>query len=368
MKFKTFLMRIGAIALLVLPPWVAVRAAIAFADYIGIGLQAQLDPILQKLNALPSLPAALLAGDYGLVAMLPFLFLYALPTAVVFAMLTEAYRSSGLLPRLSALLHPWTVKIGLEGEDLVRVHMGFGCNVPAVHRAKACNDCTKEACISAIAFGAACSYQHPATLAVLAAAGRADLSSLYLGLLVLSTVLFLRVFYGGSRSLALQLPAPVPTGSLQWPAPQSLLKHGWVQTLDFSKDVVTVFAGVCFVAALAAWSGLLALLDRLAGPLMALLGLPAEVASAVVMSAVRKNGMATILIDPAGGLKVPLQSASHLLGAVLLAGMVVPCVVTTLALAQSLGTKRASQLVVRQAAVVCVLVACLTWSGKFLGF
>lgn len=363
-----FFKRLGALFILVLPPWLAVRSAIAFADHLYDPLESAMDPLLAHLNAWPSLPAALLAGDYGLVAMLPFLFLYALPTAVVFSVLSEAYRQSGLLERLGKLLHPWTLRIGLEGKDLITVLMGFGCNVPALHNARQCNSCTREACMSAIAFGAACSYQHPATLAILAAAGRADLSVAYLALLVLSTALFLWVFYGGRRSAAIGLALPEIRTAWTRPKLGALLRHAAAQCVDFTQDVATVFAGVCFLAAFAAWSGLLGLLDRLAAPVMGWLGLPAQVAEAVVMSAVRKNGMATVLIDPAGGLKVPLHSASQLLGAVLLAGMVLPCVVTSLTLGKELGWRRTLPLLGRQAAVVLLLVTAITRGGQFLGF
>lgn len=362
------LKRLGALFLLVLPPYIAVRGAIAFADRASVPVQAWLDPVLAKLNALPSLPAALLAGDYGVVAMLPFLFLYALPTALFFGLLADAYRQAGLLDRLGRLLHPWMIKLGLEGRDLITINMGFGCNVPAVHAARSCHNCTKEACLSAIAFGAACSYQHPASLAILAAAGRADLAPIYLSLLVLSTAVFLRVFYGGPRSLAAALPAPSGGGHWAWPQPALLARNTWGQLKDFVLDATTVFAGVCALAALAAWSGLLSLLDRAAAPLMGLLGLPAQVGEAVVMSAVRKNGMATVLVSPQGGLRVPMNAPSQLLGTVLLAGMVLPCVVTTLALGKELGWKKTGSLLLRQVGVVLALVGALTWGGKALGF
>jgi Fe2+ transport system protein B len=364
----TFFRRAAALLLLVLPAFAAVQAAVAFADRVSVPLQAWLDPLLARLNALPSLLAALLAGSYGLAAMLPFLFLYALPTAVVFGVLSQAYAQAGLLERLSAEVHPWTVRLGLEGKDLVTVLMGFGCNVPAIHQAKACHQCTREACISAIAFGAACSYQLPSTLAVLAAAGRSGLAPIYLACLVLSTAVFLRVFYGGTRSLALGLPPPRIVLPLQWPRAGALLRSAWEQAVDFVKDLATVFAAVCALAALAAWSGLLQALDHLAAPFMRLLGLPAGVAEAVVLSGVRKNGMAVALIAPGGGLKVPLSSASQVLGTLLLAGMLVPCIVTSLALWQTMGGKKTSGLVLRQMACVSFFVALLVWSGRLWGY
>ncbi len=72
--------------------------------------------------------------------------------------------------------------------------MGFGCNVPAVISTGACSSCSRGTAISAIAFGAACSYQLPATLAVLAAASKTFglnlflLPFLFLSYLLLTTL------------------------------------------------------------------------------------------------------------------------------------------------------------------------------------
>ncbi len=93
--------------------------------------------------------------------MVPFLFLYALPTILLFSFILSVLKSSGLVDRFTSVLHPWLRPFGLEGRDLVRVIMGFGCNVPAVINSRACSGCTRAACVGAIAFGAACSYQLP---------------------------------------------------------------------------------------------------------------------------------------------------------------------------------------------------------------
>ncbi len=101
----------------------------------------------------------------------PFLFVWALPTMVIFALFMGAYKASGLVTRVTTALHPVMRRVGLTGRDLVRVVMGFGCNVPAVTSTRSCSDCTRCTTISAISFGSACSYQFPATLAVFAAVG-----------------------------------------------------------------------------------------------------------------------------------------------------------------------------------------------------
>jgi Fe2+ transport system protein B len=137
---------------------------------------------------------------------------------------------------------------------------------------------------------------------------------------------------------------------------------------DFTTDVATVFMGVCLLAAFAAWAGLLGLLDRLLAPLMAVLKLPGQVGEAVVLSAVRKNGMAAVLVDGAGGLKAPLNSASQVLAAVFLAGVLVPCIVTVLAIGRELGWRKLGTMLARQAIAACLITAGIAWSGAWCGF
>lgn len=127
LKFAPF-----SLLLLFGPAWFAVMQANALADRFYETLSKLLEPILNWINAGPAPLAAILGGDYGVIAMLPFLLLYALPTVIVFTLLIEIYKSTELIDRLSSALHPWLKPFGLSGRDLVRVVMGYGCNVPAV--------------------------------------------------------------------------------------------------------------------------------------------------------------------------------------------------------------------------------------------
>ena len=53
--------------------WIAVTQANALADQFYDSVGALLEPLLHWLGALPAPLAATLAGDYGVVAMFPFL-------------------------------------------------------------------------------------------------------------------------------------------------------------------------------------------------------------------------------------------------------------------------------------------------------
>ena len=146
--------RVLAILLLLLPAVIAVWVANGVAGLLDPLIQIGLAPLVNVLSQTPSLLREILIGRYGLVTMGPLLFVWAVPTVILYALFLGAYKASGLVERLTVALHPLLRPFGLSGRDLVRVIMGFGCNVPAVISARACSSYSRQTCVSAIAFGA----------------------------------------------------------------------------------------------------------------------------------------------------------------------------------------------------------------------
>ena len=175
------------------PAWVAVDAATRLADRIDPWVRARTGPLAGLLASWPQPLAEILAGDYGVVTMGPLLLVWATPVVVLHALLMGAYKASGLLDRLTSAMNPWLRPFGMTGRELARVVMGFGCNVPAVINARSSSPCSRSVCVSAIAFGSACSYQLGATLAVFAAAGRPELIVPYLLYLGATTLAYARL-------------------------------------------------------------------------------------------------------------------------------------------------------------------------------
>jgi Fe2+ transport system protein B len=346
------------------PAWIAVTQANRFADSLYEPLLNQLEAPLAWLNALPGPLAAISAGDYGIIAMFPFLLLYALPTIVIFSALLAVYKSSGLIDRLSYGLDPWLKPFGLGGRDLVRVVMGFGCNVPAVIATRSCSSCSRGACVSAISFGSACSYQLPATLAVFAATGYVWLGPVYLAVLALTTLIYLRLTTPRAQRDAtsrLLLPA---LGNLHRPQLRVILREIRQSLSDFFRMALPIFVGICCLAGLAQWTGTLAALTELSAPVMALFRLPPEAALAVVLGAVRKDGLAIGLLDGDwSALKVPMEGPLQILTVVYLAGVLLPCLVTVLTVAREMRPAFALKMVARQAGYAVAFSLVLAWGG-----
>ena len=181
------------LALLLSPSILSVIGANYFADFVHPIISDLLSGPIENLRTLPSPLMDILAGDYGFVSMGPFLFVWAAPVVVIYAVLLGIYKATGLLDRTSLAIHPLVKRIGVSGRDVTRIVMGFGCNVPAVISSRSCSSCSRGSTVSAISFGSACSYQFGSSIAVFAAAGMPWLVTPFLLYLTGTTILYTRL-------------------------------------------------------------------------------------------------------------------------------------------------------------------------------
>ncbi len=353
-----------AASLLLLPTAIAVTQANRFADWLYGPLTEVLAPLHTRIGDGPAFSTALLAGDYGLVSMFPFLLLYALPTVLAFSAILAVYKSSGLIDRLSVALHLWLRPFGIGGRDLVNVVMGFGCNVPAVVASRSCASCSRGTCVSAISFGSACSYQLPATLAVFAAADLAGLGIAYIAILAVTTLIYLRFTTPKALRLAGNALLLPEAGPLQAPSMRGMLREVLDNLRQFVTMAFPVFVGICFAAATLHSFGAFDALSRLLAPLMALFRLPGEAAAAVALGSVRKDGIAIGLLDDDwGNLKVGLGDPAQVLTAVYLAGVMLPCLVTLCTIGREMRWSFAARLCLRQMAWASAFGLAIAWVG-----
>ncbi|ELY60551.1 ferrous iron transport protein [Natronococcus amylolyticus DSM 10524] len=354
---------IASALVLLLPAVVAVWFANTIAGELDPIVGAALEPAVTWFEAapLPEPVAAVFVSDYGLLAMGPFLFVWALPTMLIFALFMGAYKASGLVTRVTTALHPVMRRVGLTGRDLVRVVMGFGCNVPAVTSTRSCSDCTRCTTISAISFGAACSYQFPATLAVFAAVGMSWLVVPYLVVLVATTLFYVRLI-APSEARTTSLAVDRRT-FLEWPRPRAIWREARSSFASFLTTALPVFAGICVVAALLEYVGALERLGDALVPAMGAFGLPAEAALPIVLASIRKDGIALLTADASG---ITALSPLQVLVAVYLAGVLLPCLVTAITVAREVSARFVAKMLARQAAAAIGFALALVWIGRLL--
>lgn len=351
-----------AILWLLLPAAIAVWAANGVAGILDPLVQMGLAPLITMLSQLPSLPREILIGRYGLATMGPLLFVWAVPTIVLYALFLGAYKASGLVEHITVALHPLLRPFGLSGRDLVRVIMGFGCNVPAVISTRACSSCSRQTCISAISFGSACSYQFGATLGVFSATNLPGLIVPYLAYLTVTTLIYTRLTAPkAARSprntlmIEQRTFLEVPRWPAIWRETQSTLSQ-------FFTNAIPIFLVITVIASVLDWFGLITLLAAWLNPLMGLFGLPPEATLPVILASIRKDGLLLFAEADTLALLTPLQ----ILTGVYLAGVLLPCLVTALTIAREQSVQFAVGLMARQAIAASFFAMLLAWGGNWL--
>ncbi|EMA42241.1 nucleoside recognition domain-containing protein [Halococcus hamelinensis] len=352
-----------SIALLLLPAAAAVHFANAVAAELSPWVETVLEPAVQWASGLPGPLAAVLGGDYGLLSMGPFLFVWAGPTILIFAVFMAVYKQSGLITRITASLHPYLRRVGLTGRDLVRVVMGFGCNVPAVTSTRGCSDCTRGTAVSAIGFGSACSYQFPATLAVFAAVDMPWLVVPYLAVLTTTTLIYARLI-APERARTASL-ATANRAFLQRPTWRSVWRETRTVIRSFFLKALPVFAGIVLVASLLDYFGVLDAMGQVLSPVMGLFNLSGSTALVVVMGSIRKDGLLLLQSEGLSG-TLSAMTPVQVLTAVYLAGVLLPCLVTAITVAKELSPRYAGRMMLRQAAAAAGFSLLIAWGGTLL--
>lgn len=352
-----------ALALLLAPSVIAVQVANTFAGWADPLVSGVLAGVIQTVKAAsPEFLAAMLVGKYGLLTMGPLLFVWAVPTVVLYALLLAIYKASGLLDRMTTALQPLMRPIGLTGRDLVRVIMGMGCNVPAVIATRSCSSCTRGACLHAIGFGSACSYQFGATLGVFAAVKQPGLIWPYLGYLTLTTLIYTRLVSHPQARSKLNILTIEGRSFLNWPSLAAVWREARETLQEFALRSLPIFFAITLVASLLDWFGAVARVASLLEPLMALFRLPAEAAVVLLMASIRKDGL-LLLAEQSSA--TALTSVQVLTG-VYLAGVLLPCLVTVLTIAREQSWKFAGRMIARQVVSAVVFALVLAWVGTWL--
>ncbi len=364
-----------AIGMVLSPALITVFGVNRLADLLHPVVAAWLAPVITAIDERgPDWLKLILTArhddfGYGLLNMGPFLLVWTLPTVLFYGAVVGVYKASGLVERINLALHPWMRPFGLSGRDVVRVLMGFGCNVPAVISTRACSGCSRQAAVSAIAFGSACSYQLPATLAVLGASAEPSgqspsvLALIFLGYLLTTTLVYLRLTSTPMARNSLNVLVTPRRPFLQWPSPSAIWREASGMLRQFVRQALPVFLLICLGASFLAHLGALDGMSRVVAPALHLFNLPADAALPVILSAVRKDGIFLFAGD--GGLAFPMTAAQTLTG-VYLAGVLTPCLVTALTIGRELSWRTMAGMLLRQAAFAIACTAILAWGAPLV--
>lgn len=249
-------------------------------------------------------------------------------------------------------IEPTMRKVGLDGQDIIPVLEGFGCNAAAITQANSqCSACTKTSCMSIISFGSSCSYQIGATLSIFSAAQHSWLFAPYLLLVFAGGILHNKLWYRKQNSF--HVTPPVYRNQLKWPSLKPLLKQIWGTIEMFLMQALPIFIGICIVVSLLALTPILTVISTIFTPLLYLLHIPDSMAPGILFSMIRKDGM--LLFNFGNGAVLQSLSPASLLVLVFFSSTFSSCMVTVSMMAKHLGLKQGGAIIGKQMVTSIVL-------------
>lgn len=303
-----------------------------------------IDPLRSYFEGQPAALRTILVGDYGLITLGWYSFLWAFPVVLLLGISLALVEETGLKDRITDSLDAWLRPIGLSGRDLIPVLSGFGCNVVAVFQSRACSACTRKSCVSLITFGAACSYQIGASLSIFGSAGHPWLFLPYLLVLFLAGALHTRLW---NRKAQPPAPPVYETRTfLQRPSPRALIWRVRVVIKQFLLQAMPIFLVICLAATALELSGALGRLTAAIGPALQIFHLPGDAAGGIVFSVLRKDGLLVLNQDDGAFLRT--LHAGQVFTLVYLASTLTACLVTLWTVRKELGWSFASALAGKQ--------------------
>ena len=350
------------VLLLLFPSILSVIGANYFAGFVHPIIEDLLSGTVNELRTLPSPLMGILAGDYGFVTMGPFLFVWAAPVVVIYALLLGIYKSTGLLDRTSLAIHPLVKRIGVSGKDVTKIVMGFGCNVPAVIGSRSCSDCSRGTVVSTISLGSACSYQFGASIAVFAAAGMPWLVVPFLFYLTITTIIYTRLVSTKNNRSKLNMPVIEGQTFFEKPTLGPIWRESKQDMLQFFKTALPIFFAITFAASMLNWAGVVDFFADGLGAIMGLFNLPEDAALAVIAGSIRKDGLLLL----AGPHLASSLSAMQILTGVYLAGTLLPCLVTFMTIIREMSWRFALKMVTKQVVAVIAFTLFLAHAEKVL--
>jgi ferrous iron transport protein B len=327
---------------------------------------ALVNPLVHWINSLgvPEFWNDLLIGPYGVLTLGLFnAFVTVLPILSAFFLMMGLLEDSGYLPNLMVLTRRVLSKIGLSGNSIMSLILGFGCKTMATLTTKGISS-RKERLIAValIAFAIPCSAQLAIDMAVL---GRIGFKAF---VIAFGTLAFIELAAGlvlnktlkedKSSSFLQELPP------IRLPKPRAIVKKTAYRIYWFLKEAVPIF----LIAAVGLFAldkvGLLDLVKLTLQPIVvSWLGLPLEIVEVLILSLARHEAAAGLLL---GMVNRGALNYVQTITAVVITTMFVPCFANIVAMCKELGVK--TGLIVTAAINVSsfILAGTLNWILIFL--
>lgn len=285
-----------------------------------------LDPLFRQLGL-----SLLLALQAGLGIALPFIF--------TFYFFISILEDSGYLTRAAFLADRAMHRLGMHGQGLVPLILGFGCNVPAIMGIRLLRTRRERVIASFLVSMVPCSARTVIVAGIVAVfIGLPAALSIYaitLGLVILTGLVLSRITPGEQYGMILEL-AP-----LRVPRIGNILSKSWYRIREFLFIAMPLLILASLVLGLLQYAGFFSLFQQWITPWSeAVLGLPGYATTALLFGILRKEMALETLVILAGTADLPsVMSLAQIYIFAVVSVLFIPCISTIGVLAKVVGAR-----------------------------
>jgi ferrous iron transport protein B len=308
------------------------------ANFMKMILWTPVEGYIQGIG-LPVFWSEFLIGRYGILTLgLMNAIITVLPILSVFFLFYHILEDMGYIPNLSILTKNIMNKIGLSGEALMPLTLGFGCKTMATLTTKSLTS-KKEKYITIflIAFAIPCASQMGLNIAVLGKLGLKALFMAFAFLLIIDVSVGLilnMILKPDKKGIFIQELPPI-----RLPGARAVIKKTYYRLYWFLIEAVPVFIYAALTLFTINELGILNGLKKILSPIIVgFLGLPIDMVDALILTIARQEAAAGYIIKL---IEKGQITYIQTIVAICLAQMFVPCFATMVAIGKQLGTKKA---------------------------
>ncbi len=225
-------------------------------------------------------------------------FAMVLPYVVAFYFMLGLLEDFGYLPRLSVLSDNFMHKLGLHGQAIIPMILGFGCAVPGMLATRPLKSKRERfIAITLIAIAIPCASQSAMIFNLVGRYGTHYVAIVF-GTLAMLWIIFGYILNKIMKGLSPELLMEIPPYRL--PSAFMVLKKLRMRIISFIREAIPyMLLGILLINFLYAL-GIISYLGKIVAPVVTeLMGLPQEVVTALLMGFLRKD-IAIGILDPMG--------------------------------------------------------------------
>jgi len=289
--------------------------------------------------SLPAFWNDLLIGNHGILTLGLFnAICTVLPILSVFFFIFGCFEDSGYITNFTVLTKNVFEKIGIPGNAITSLVLGFGCKTMATLSTRSLT-IRKEQYIAVflIAFAIPCSAQLGISMAILARVGLSAFVIVFAALVVceVGAGLFLNtIIKGKEASWFIQVIPP-----LRFPSLRAVSRKTYHRILDFLKEALPIFLLSAVGLFIFEKTGLLAMTKQAMTPMIVnWMGLPKDIIDVFLLALARREAAAGLILKMVdSGALTYVQSIL----AVVVTTISFPCVANVIAIGREMGWKTA---------------------------